>query len=140
MRVSILECPTTGSDVRPLLRPVTLDVEHLPWKEPFEPLHRTSAFGFATSLKQAMGCKTGIPNGRHARLAQDLIFGLNKQFFDRISSYGAIGIAFGYAKRIKHHDAVRHRRKNCTKPILAVQPLFYKSNGFIDGAPAHPCW
>ena len=77
--IVVLEGPAAGAHVRPLHRPVALDVQHLPRLQPVEALLGRRQRLLAAGLEQRMTGQRGVPHRRDAGLAIGLVLADHQQ-------------------------------------------------------------
>src|SRR5437868_4545812 len=84
-----------------------------------------------------MTCEACVPHRRNAGLAVGFIARDNEQFLDRVSRNTGVR---PITKHIEHHRGIGHRRKNRAEAVIAIKPLFHKSDSSINGTPSQATW
>ncbi len=121
--VVVLEGPAAGANIRPLHRPVALDVQHLLRQQPVQPLFRRRQRLLAAGFDQGMTGQRGVPHRRNAGLAIGLVLADHQKLVDAPSRDGARRIIRRLAEHLVHHHGVGHRRIDRAEAVFAVQPL-----------------
>ena len=134
VRVGVLEGPAAGADIGPPCDPVAADIEHLLRHQPIEATLDLRDRVLAADLQQSVAGEPGIPDRRDAGLAIRLVLVHGQKLLDRLARDGAMRMIFRIAERVKHHHAIRHRRKNRAEPILAIEVFDRPGDGTVDGA------
>src|SRR5262249_12280826 len=133
MRIGILKRPAARPHIRPLRDPVAAHIQNLFRNEPIE-----AALGLfdgrAADLDERMASKPGVPDRRDAWLRVNFVIMHAEQLLDGSARDRAPWVVRADAKRIEHHDGVRHGRINRAKPVFAVQALLDPGDGAVDRA------
>src|SRR5205814_8337199 len=140
MWIRVLKRPPARTHVRRLLCPTADRSEYLPFLEPRQTAaHRGTPLRSPRTggLQQRVTREHRVPDRRHARLAIRFLAVHDEQAVDRPARPDTIGMVARTAKRIEHHDCVRHGREDRAQAVFAIETFSDKTDGFRDRTAAN---